>query len=147
MVSEGIGTTWLNNGMWFQLWRLKQWVLCVTLSMGRSSLQQGSWSSILLGLPGAMRSQKLRRDVFPFYWDFLFIRILLGFWIVVMEWPGFTWLWNIEWLGSRLDAEEKYKAGPNRRKKGRKAMMFCWSKCTDFKTRKDGVFFHSSVGK
>lgn len=38
------------------------------------------------------------------------------------------------------------KIRTNRRKKGRKAMMFCWSQFTDFEILKEKVT-HSSVGR
>lgn len=96
-VSEGI-RNWLGNEMWFQLWRLKQWVF-TEHPLEPPHMVQGSWSNILLGLPMEMRSQKLQRGIFPPF--------LLRSWKVVIECLGFTLLWNTEWLGSRMNAENK----------------------------------------
>lgn len=111
-------------------------MFCVTLNIhtGRSSLQQGSWSSILLDLPEAVRSQKLHRDIF------LFVGILKSS-------NGKTRVYiavEHRVIGAQAGCRRKNKSSPNRRKKGRKVMMFCWSKFTDFRALKEKVT-HSSV--
>lgn len=83
-------------------------VLCnIERPVGPPHIVQGSWSNTLSSLSGAMGSpQNLHRGIFP--------PILLGFRKVITacyKSLGFLLLWNTEWLGSRLDAEEK-QPGP-----------------------------------
>jgi len=78
-------------------------VLCnLEHSVGPSHIMQGSWTNTLSSLSRAMGSpQNLPRGIFP--------PILLGFRKVIMacyESLGFTLLWNVEWLESRLNADE-----------------------------------------
>lgn len=130
IVSEGTGTTWLGYEMWFQLWRLKLWVFCVTLNIHWDlptwcKAAGASSCSVYLGW------WDLHRNYLGVF--FLFIGILkssngmLRVYIAVEH----------RVIGIQDEYRRKNtKFRKNRRKEGRKAMMFCWSKFTDWNTKR-----------